>query len=126
MPQSFISSRSYATSGPDSSTAEDPTLARSIELLEQGTLALEQGDLEGAKKFYKESVDVKTSSGGWFNLGVSASCLMHKANGSRKHCKKAELMTGMRVPPKCVLRLCPILRYDSRLELTFKVIRKKQ
>jgi len=64
-------SRRHASSGIDGSTAEDPTLARSIELLEQGTAALEQGDLEEAKKLYKQSVDVKKSSGGWFNLGVS-------------------------------------------------------
>lgn len=97
-------SRRYASSGTDSSTAEDPTLARSIELLEQGTSALEQGDLEGAKKFYKQSVDVKSSSGGWFNLGVSDTpraeleriergCVA-RARGKAR----AGLISGVRVP----------------------------
>jgi hypothetical protein len=34
---------------------------------------LEEGDLDGARGKYKQSLDVKPTSGGWFNLGVSMS-----------------------------------------------------
>lgn len=42
-------------------------------LLDEGTKMLEEGDLDGARGKYKQSLDVKPTSGGWFNLGVSMS-----------------------------------------------------
>jgi len=32
---------------------------------------LEDGNLEGAKKAYLDSIGIKETSGAWFNLGVS-------------------------------------------------------
>jgi hypothetical protein len=34
---------------------------------------LEDGNLEGAKKAYLDSIGIKETSGAWFNLGVSQS-----------------------------------------------------
>jgi hypothetical protein len=42
-----------------------------VELIEKGTAALEEGDLEEARKWYSQSVEVKSTTGGWYNLGVS-------------------------------------------------------
>ncbi|KAK1925872.1 TPR-like protein [Papiliotrema laurentii] len=78
LPTSYRSPR-WASSTSESSTPHDPTLAESINLLENGTAALEQGDLEGARKLYKQSVEVKPTSGGYFNLGV---CEYHLNNHS--------------------------------------------
>jgi hypothetical protein len=40
-------------------------------MIDQGTKELEEGNLEGAKKSYLDSIRVKETSGAWFNLGVS-------------------------------------------------------
>lgn len=48
----------------------DGTLAHAQSLLDEGTRALEEGDLQRAQALYKESVAAKSTSGGWFNLGV--------------------------------------------------------
>jgi hypothetical protein len=45
-----------------------------VELIEKGTAALEEGDLEEARKWYAQSVEVKSTTGGWYNLGVSVAC----------------------------------------------------
>ncbi|KAL7420774.1 hypothetical protein Q5752_004726 [Cryptotrichosporon argae] len=62
-------SRSYATA-PSPISASDPSLARAQELLERGTRALEDGDMENARESYRASVGVQPTSGAWFNLGV--------------------------------------------------------
>jgi len=58
-----------STSSPPSST--DPTLDQANDLIDKGTKELEEGNLEGAKKAYMESIEMKATSGAWFNLGVS-------------------------------------------------------
>lgn len=63
----------YASSSADSSSTTDPGLERAVTLLDEGTKMLEEGDLDGARGKYKQSLDVKPTSGGWFNLGVSMS-----------------------------------------------------
>jgi hypothetical protein len=40
-------------------------------LIDKGTKELEDGNLDGAKKAYLESIGIKETSGAWFNLGVS-------------------------------------------------------
>ncbi|KAL1413143.1 hypothetical protein Q8F55_000892 [Vanrija albida] len=62
-------SRSYATP-PDTPSAGDTGLAHAQTLLEDGTRALEDGDLSKARALYTESVGARATSGGWFNLGV--------------------------------------------------------
>ncbi|RSH87976.1 uncharacterized protein EHS24_000499 [Apiotrichum porosum] len=61
--------RRYA-SGPAPVSSMDGTLAHAQSLLDEGTRALEEGDLQRAQALYKESVAAKSTSGGWFNLGV--------------------------------------------------------
>lgn len=63
----------YATSDTAALSATDPAEARSLELMEDGTRKLEDGDVEGARDAYKRSLDVKKTAAGLFNLGVSAS-----------------------------------------------------
>jgi hypothetical protein len=46
-------------------------LDQANDLIEKGTRELEEGNLEGAKKAYLESIGIKETSGAWFNLGVS-------------------------------------------------------
>jgi len=58
-----------STSTPPSST--DPTLDQANDLIDKGTKELEDGNLEGAKKAYLDSIGIKETSGAWFNLGVS-------------------------------------------------------
>ena len=61
----------YASTTAEPASASDPTLDRALDLIESGTHALEDGDLDAARVCYKDSLDVKETSGGWFNLGVS-------------------------------------------------------
>ncbi len=61
----------YATTTSDPATPSDPTLDKALDLIEFGTRLLEEGDLEAARGSYRESLAVKDTSGGWFNLGVS-------------------------------------------------------
>ena len=75
VPSSSTSSTRFASSSSSTSTSEDPTLPRAVELIEKGTAALEEGDLEEARKWYMQSVEVKGTTGGWYNLGVSLSCV---------------------------------------------------
>jgi hypothetical protein len=60
----------YATAS-EPGGLKDPSITKANELVEAGTVALDQGDLEGAIAKYRESISVKETSGGWFNLGVS-------------------------------------------------------
>lgn len=61
----------YATSTSEPGTTVDPSLSKALDLIDNGTRELEEGDVEGAKKLYEESLKVQETSGGWFNLGVS-------------------------------------------------------
>jgi len=56
-------------------SATDPTLDQAHDLIDQGTKELEEGNLDGAKKSYLDSIRVKETSGAWFNLGVSPSLI---------------------------------------------------
>ncbi|KLT45049.1 hypothetical protein CC85DRAFT_282954, partial [Cutaneotrichosporon oleaginosum] len=62
-------SRAYAT-GTSPVSPTDPKLGQAQSLLEDGTRALEEGDLPRAKAAYEESISVMPTSGAWFNLGV--------------------------------------------------------
>ncbi|GMK55150.1 hypothetical protein CspeluHIS016_0202060 [Cutaneotrichosporon spelunceum] len=62
-------SRAYASASPPVSPT-DPKLAHAQSLLEDGTRALEEGDMPRAKAAYEESIGVLPTSGAWFNLGV--------------------------------------------------------
>lgn len=57
-------------SGPQPVSPTDPKLIQAQSLLEDGTRALEEGDLPRAKAAYEESIKSMPTSGAWFNLGV--------------------------------------------------------
>jgi Tfp pilus assembly protein PilF len=59
----------YAT-GPNPPSTSDSVLGHAQALLDDGTRALEEGDLQRAKGLYQQSVATKETSGGFFNLGV--------------------------------------------------------
>jgi len=61
----------WATSTTPHSTASDPSEEEALLCLEQGTQKLEEGDVEGAKKLYQRSVDIKRNASSLFNLGVT-------------------------------------------------------
>ncbi|KAI0305932.1 TPR-like protein [Multifurca ochricompacta] len=61
----------WATSKTPHSTASDPAEEEALLCLEQGTQKLEEGDVEGAKKLYQRSVDIKRNASSLFNLGVT-------------------------------------------------------
>jgi len=65
------SSRRWATSTTPHSTASDPVEVEALACLEQGTLKLEEGDVQGAKELYQRSVDIRRSASSLFNLGVT-------------------------------------------------------
>ena len=62
----------FATTSSDPASSTDPSFSRALDLLGEGTRLIEEGDVEGALSKYKESVKVKETSGGFFNLGVSS------------------------------------------------------
>ena len=62
-----------ATSDSSALSSQDPAEARSLDLMEEGTHKLEDGDVEGARDAYKRSLEVKKTAAGLFNLGVSVS-----------------------------------------------------
>ena len=64
-------SSGYAVITSDPSSSSDPTLDRALDLIESGTRSLEEGDLDAARASYKDSLRVKETSGGWFNMGVT-------------------------------------------------------
>lgn len=81
----------------------DPTLDKAYDLVESGTRELEEGDLEGAKKLYQESLGVKETASGWFNLGVSYHPHVHGIWSSCHALAKSQgsqLIAGMRVSPQ--------------------------
>ncbi|KAI0705128.1 hypothetical protein BC835DRAFT_1314444 [Cytidiella melzeri] len=63
--------RRWATSTTPHSTASDPAEVEALQCLEQGTLKLEEGDVEAAKEFYQRSVEIKRTASSLFNLGVT-------------------------------------------------------
>ncbi|RDB23820.1 hypothetical protein Hypma_009017 [Hypsizygus marmoreus] len=65
------SSRRWATSVTPHSTASDPAEVEALRCLEQGTVKLEEGDVQAAKALYKRSTEIKRSASSLFNLGVT-------------------------------------------------------
>ncbi|KAI0272678.1 hypothetical protein BC834DRAFT_817013, partial [Gloeopeniophorella convolvens] len=61
----------WASSKTPHSTASDPAEEEALLCLEQGTQKLEEGDVEGAKRLYQRSVDIKRNASSLFNLGVT-------------------------------------------------------
>lgn len=85
-------SPAYATTTPDPASPEDPTINRALNLIESGTRSLEEGDLEAARVSYKDSLGVKETSGGWFNLGVSELLPLSSLSiGCRSRCRYANI-----------------------------------
>ncbi|KAK7445416.1 hypothetical protein VKT23_014833 [Stygiomarasmius scandens] len=63
--------RRYATSTTPHSSAVDPAEQEALRCLEQGTLLLEGGDVNGAKDMYKRSVEIHRNASALYNLGVT-------------------------------------------------------
>lgn len=61
----------FASSTTPHSIASDPAEEEALLCLDQGTQKLEEGDVEGAKKLYQRSVDIKRNASSLFNLGVT-------------------------------------------------------
>ncbi|EPQ56397.1 TPR-like protein, partial [Gloeophyllum trabeum ATCC 11539] len=61
----------YATSTTPHSTATDPAEVEALKCLEQGTLKLEEGDVQAAKDLYKRSIGIKKNASSLFNYGVT-------------------------------------------------------
>jgi len=55
---------------PQSSTS-DPAETEALQCLEKGTAKLEEGDVQGAKEFYRRSTEIKRTASSLFNLGVT-------------------------------------------------------
>ncbi|THU91503.1 TPR-like protein [Dendrothele bispora CBS 962.96] len=73
-PSSFLGPatlRRYATSTTPHSSAVDPGEQEALKCLEQGTLLLEAGDVNGAKDMYKRSVEIHRNASALYNLGVT-------------------------------------------------------
>jgi tetratricopeptide (TPR) repeat protein len=66
-----VHTKRFATSTTPHSIASDPAEEEAVLCLEQGTQKLEEGDVEGAKKLYQRSVDIKRNASSLFNLGVT-------------------------------------------------------
>lgn len=62
-----------ASTTPSSPTLDDPSEQTAMEAMQDGNQRLEEGDVEGAREFYRKSVEVKKTASGCFNLGVSGS-----------------------------------------------------
>ena len=78
----------------DPSSSSDPTLDRALDLIESGTRSLEEGDLDAARGSYKDSLGVKETSGGWFNLGVRLDLSPHPTD-------QPDDLLGLRVSSQC-------------------------
>ncbi|ESK97706.1 tpr repeat-containing protein [Moniliophthora roreri MCA 2997] len=61
----------YATSVTPHSTASDPAEVEALRCLEEGTMKLEEGDVQAAKTLYKRSAEIKRDASSLFNLGVT-------------------------------------------------------
>lgn len=83
----------YATSSTEPGTTTDPSLSKALDLIESGTRELEEGDIEGAKRIYEQSLKEHETSGGWFNLGVGAPCgHFHGLESASLHNEPVSLM----------------------------------
>lgn len=58
-------------------------MSRADDLMEEATTALEDGNVELAKKLYEESLGVSEGATAWFNLGVSP-CYTYPASGYKR------------------------------------------
>lgn len=63
--------RRWATSVTPHSTASDPAEVEALRCLEQGTVKLEEGDVQGAKQLYQRSAEINRNASSLFNLGVT-------------------------------------------------------
>ncbi|KII85813.1 hypothetical protein PLICRDRAFT_44226 [Plicaturopsis crispa FD-325 SS-3] len=63
--------RRWATSTTEHSSVTDPAKPEAEQCLAQGTMKLEEGDVEGAKALYKRSVEIRRNASSLFNLGVT-------------------------------------------------------
>ncbi|KAN0121196.1 hypothetical protein V8E52_003784 [Russula decolorans] len=70
-PRGSFHTKRFASSTTPHSIASDPAEEEALLCLEQGTQKLEEGDVEGAKKLYQRSVDIKRNASSLFNLGVT-------------------------------------------------------
>ncbi|KAI0084497.1 hypothetical protein BDY19DRAFT_971462 [Irpex rosettiformis] len=70
-PALLSGTKRWATSTTPHSTASDPAEVEALQCLEQGTLKLEEGDVNAAKELYQRSVDIKRTASSLFNLGVT-------------------------------------------------------
>ncbi|WWC88646.1 uncharacterized protein L201_003559 [Kwoniella dendrophila CBS 6074] len=86
----FSIRRGYATSSGESSSI-DPSLTKALDLIELGTKHLEEGDLNKAAKYYKESIELKETSEGWYNLGNCEYHLQNKVKAVESWGKSIEL-----------------------------------
>ena len=93
----------FATTSSDPASSTDPSFSRALNLLGEGTRLIEEGDVEGALSKYKESVKVKETSGGFFNLGVSFTASRRLDSADRSS-------SGLRIYSECVTR-----RYVGRV-----------
>lgn len=69
--KSSFQQKRYATSTTPHSTATDPAEVEALKCLEQGTLKLEEGDVQAAKDLYKRSIGIKKNASSLFNYGVT-------------------------------------------------------
>ncbi|KAH7105868.1 TPR-like protein [Auriculariales sp. MPI-PUGE-AT-0066] len=53
-------------------TTADPAETEAHQALEKGTQALEDGDIESAKKHYGRAIEIQPTAGALFNFGVAA------------------------------------------------------
>lgn len=63
--------RRWATGVTPQSSALDPAEIEAVRCLEQGTLKLEEGDVQAAKELYQRSAEIKRNASSLFNLGVT-------------------------------------------------------
>ncbi|GAA97805.1 uncharacterized protein L969DRAFT_19155 [Mixia osmundae IAM 14324] len=61
--------RRFASASTESSTI-DPAITESERLINEGTMLSERGDFEGAKSLYRQSLAIRPSGVGFYNLGV--------------------------------------------------------
>ena len=61
----------YATMSSDPATSTDPSWAKALELMDEGVKLVHEGDVAAALGRLKESIGIRETSGGWFNVGVS-------------------------------------------------------
>ena len=60
----------YATTSSEPATSTDPSWATALELMDEGIRLVHEGEIEAALGRLNESISVRETSGGWFNVGV--------------------------------------------------------